>query len=54
MQNKYKLPKDVYQSVIWIIRGQERREQVQPYINVLAVIVLLVGQVTIAINADRL
>lgn len=28
MQNKYKLPKDVYQTVIWIIRGQERREQV--------------------------
>lgn len=27
MQNKYKLPKDVYQTVIWIIRGQERREQ---------------------------
>lgn len=27
MQNKYKLPKDVYQTVIWIIRGQQRREQ---------------------------
>lgn len=27
MQTKYKLPKDVYSSVIWIIRGQPRRIQ---------------------------
>lgn len=26
MQTKYKLPKDVYQSTLWIIRGQQRRE----------------------------
>lgn len=26
MKNKYKLPKDVYQSVLWIVRGQVRRE----------------------------
>lgn len=25
MQTKYKLPKDVYQSTIWLIRGHERR-----------------------------
>lgn len=26
MQTKYKLPKDIYSSVLWIIRGQARRE----------------------------
>ena len=26
MQTKYKLEKDVYQSTLWIIRGQKRRE----------------------------
>ncbi len=28
MKTKYKLPKDVYQAALWIIRGQQRREKV--------------------------
>lgn len=27
MQTKYKLPKDIYQATLWIIRGHKRREQ---------------------------
>lgn len=27
MQTKYKLPKDVYQTALWIIRGHKRREK---------------------------
>ena len=25
MQTKYRLPKDIYQATLWIIRGQKRR-----------------------------
>lgn len=27
MQNKYKLPKSIYQATLWVIRGQEERER---------------------------
>jgi len=27
VQTKYKLPKDIYQATLWIIRGQKRREE---------------------------